>query len=378
MAHAAPNSSASDIVPTHVLDFMRGFAAVYVVVNHVRGNFFKGEGRMIAEAAEPLGYYDYLSIALLQMTALGQEFVILFFCVSGFAMAHSMLHSASTVQFYTRRTIRIWPPYLVAIALAAVVCVLYVWFDPDSRVSQRCAERLCTAEGLLLMATYVQVSSPMTGQFWSLPYEVIFYLLCPLLLWRREAIPAVFALSVILTLVGAAVWGLRLNPSSSVLVNFGINAAFFFMSGVMAYHYIGRVPLLGTRAFVLAAVVLLGAVLAVKTVYGATNAISNLLMIVFTVLCLRNIPRAWTSKPRWNWGFWSYSIYIYHMAFIVLVALVLDQAFDMRAADIESYWAWILVLPPALLGCWGMYFLGEKQCNNLLSRMARARRAAPA
>ena len=69
-------------VPTHVLDFMRGFAAVYVVVNHVRGNFFKGGGRTIAESADPLGLYDYVSISLLQATALGTEFVILFFCVN--------------------------------------------------------------------------------------------------------------------------------------------------------------------------------------------------------------------------------------------------------------------------------------------------------
>jgi len=61
------------LVPTNVLDFMRGFAAVYVVINHVRGNFFKGGGRTIAEATDPLGLYDYASIALLQLTALGTD-----------------------------------------------------------------------------------------------------------------------------------------------------------------------------------------------------------------------------------------------------------------------------------------------------------------
>lgn len=363
-------------VPTHVLDFMRGFAAVYVVINHVRGSFFKGGARTIAEATDPLNLYDYLSIGLLQFTALGTEFVILFFCVSGFAMAHSILHTSSVVQFYTRRLIRIWPPYLVAIVFAASVCLLSVSLDPESRISLRCAERLCTPEGLLLMATYVQVETSITAQFWSLPYEVIFYLLCPLLLWRTSSIPAVFGLSAVLSLVGAVFWGLDLNPSSSVLVNFAINAAFWFMAGVVAYHSIAYVPILSVKAFVLAAVGLMGLILVMKTAYGAPNAISNLLMIFFTVLCIRNLPHRWTSNPRWNWGFFSYSIYIYHMAFIILIVLILDQQFNIRARDIESYWAWMLFLPIILVGCWGMYFLGEKQCNKLLKRMSRARTKA--
>ncbi len=372
MATTSSKNSTPVLVPTHVLDFMRGFAAVYVVVNHVRGNFFKGGARTIAEAVEPLGLYDYLSISLLQLTGLGTEFVILFFSVSGFAMAHSMKHTPSAAQFYLRRLVRIWPPYLVAIGLAALVCILYASFDPANSVSQRCTGRLCTAEGLFQMATYIKVATPITAQFWSLPYEVIFYMLCPLLLWRRSAIPAVWGVSAILSLIGVAFWGLGLNPSSSVLVNFAINAAFWFMSGVVAYHYIERVPALSVWAFAISAAVLMGLIFAVKTSYGAPNSISNLLMILFSILCIRNLPHALTSNPRWNWGFFSYSIYIYHVAFIYLIALILDQQFGIRAREIESYWAWMLCLPVVLAGCWGMYFLGEKQCNDLLRRMKRS------
>lgn len=357
---------------------MRGFAAIYVVVNHVRGSFFKGGARVFAEATEPLVLYDYVSIALLQTTSMGQEFVIMFFCVSGFAMAHAVAHTRSVPEFYLRRAIRIWPPYLVAIALAAAVCVLFLWFDPAGRVSERCAGPLCTPEGLVLMATYVQVNSPMTAQFWSLPYEVVFYILCPLLLWRRTAIPLLFAGSVLLMLVGMAVWGMRLNPANSLLVNFAINAAFFFMSGVMAYHYIGSVPHLRPRVFYVIGMALLALVLVIKTAYGATNGISNTVMIALTILCLRNLPHSWTSNPRWNFGFCSYSIYIYHIALIMLIVLMLEQLFGIRASDIESYWAWLLVMPPVLIGSWGMYFLGEHQCNSILRRMAAARKEAAA
>ena len=357
---------------------MRGIAAIYVVVNHVRGSFFKGGARVFAEATEPIGIYDYVSIALLQMTSMGQEFVIMFFCVSGFAMAHAIVHTRSVPEFYMRRAIRIWPPYLIAIALAAAVCALSVWLDPASRVSERCAGPLCTLQGLIQMATYVQVASPMTAQFWSLPYEVVFYILCPLLLLRRATIPLIFAGSVILMLLGMPVWGMRLNPADPLLVNFAINAAFFFLSGVMAYHYIGIVPKVHRRVFYVIGLALLAIALAVKTLYGASNAISNTVMIALTIICLRNLPHSWTSNPRWNFGFCSYSIYIYHIALIMLIVLMLEQLFGIRASDIESYWAWLLVLPPVLIASWGMYFLGEHQCNSVLRRMAAARREAAA
>jgi len=357
-------------IPTHVLDFIRGLAAVYVVINHTRGHFFKGGSRTLAEATDPVGLYDYVSLALLQFTSLGTEFVILFFCVSGFAMAHSTLHTPSASEFYKRRLVRIWPPYLVAIALAASVCFLYTALDPANQVAHECVDRLCTAEGLFLMATYMQVMSPVTAQFWSLPYEVIFYVLCPLLIRRSAAIPAVFAVSVMLSLAGAVFWGLGMNPSSSVLVNFAINSAFWFMSGVVAYHHIDRVPAVSTLVFVLIASALLVVVLAVKTLYGGPNMISSFVMIGFAVVCIRNLPRTWTSRPRLNWGFCSYSIYIYHFAFIMLIKLVLEKIAGIRAQDIESYWAWLAILPFVLVSSWGMYFLGEKQCNERLRRMS--------
>jgi peptidoglycan/LPS O-acetylase OafA/YrhL len=373
MTHITTDPAATTLVPTHVLDFMRGFAAVYVVINHVRGSFFKGGSRTFAEAVEPLGLYDYLSIAILQFTSLGTEFVILFFCVSGFAMAHSMSHSTSTIQFYQRRLIRIWPPYLIAIGLAAFVCVLYGWVDPGSRISERCAERLCTAEGLLLMAAYVEVSTPMTAQFWSLPYEVIFYILCPVLLLSRSLIPFFLGLSIFISIIGLTLYGLDLNPSSSVLINFAINALFWFMSGAVAYHYIGFVPAMSSRKFLILAVFLILSILIVKITYGGPNFVSNLLMIAFSIICIRNLPRTWTSFPLSNWGFFSYSIYIYHMAFILLIELYLKEEFNIQAGDIESYWAWTLVLPVVLFGCWCMYFIGEKQCNMLLKQMKRSR-----
>tara|TARA_R110002124_G_scaffold76753_1_gene205513 strand:+ start:14291 stop:15448 length:1158 start_codon:yes stop_codon:yes gene_type:complete len=360
-------------VPTHVLDFLRGFAAVYVLINHTRGNFFMGGGRVVAEASGSLGLYDYTSLALLQATALGTEFVIMFFCISGFSMAHSIQGTSSPFVFYLRRAIRLWPPYIMAVALAAFVCWAVLQLSPEGRYAS-CATALCTLTGLLQMVFYIKVSTPITAQFWSLPYEVIFYVLCPLLLWRIAAIPLIYAATVVLSVIGIAMYGYEINPASSVLVNFAINAAFWFMSGVMAYHFLDRLPKLKPPLFWAATATLFIAVLGIKLAFGGSNAFGNFLMIVLTLLCLTSLPRSITARPLWNWGFFSYSIYIFHVAFLVLISLMLEALFGIRGSDISNYWAWILVLPPVLFGCWALYLISERPTNALLRRMKRKQR----
>lgn len=357
------------LVPTHVLDFLRGVAAVYVVINHTRGHFFKGGARVLAEATEPLGIYDYGSLALLQLTSLGAEFVIMFFCISGFAMAHSMAHTRSIGGFYVRRIIRIWPPYVIAVALAGVVCWLELSTGIDRAPHASCAETFCNPEGLLRILTYVDVHTPITPQFWSLPYEVIFYALCPLLLLPRARIPLIFMLSVAVTSAGVLSFGLEMNPSSSIMVNFFINALIWFMSGALAYQMISRWPVLSPRLFIFSSTFLILAMLSIKTAYGESNIISNLLMIIFTINCIRNLPRSVTCWHPSNWGFFSYSIYIFHFAFIALLQFAIYRAFGIVVTDISKYWVWVVFLPPVFLGCWIMYFMGERQCNQLLRRL---------
>lgn len=112
---------------------------------------------------------DYVSLAALQVTALGTEAVILFFCVSGFSMAHSILHNNNPFVFYLRRAIRIWPPYLVAVCFAWGVCRIYLELEPAHLRSVGCANTFCSLKGLLQITLYLDVIIPLTRQFWSLP-----------------------------------------------------------------------------------------------------------------------------------------------------------------------------------------------------------------
>ena len=107
-----------------ILDGLRGIAAVYVVFNHARGNLFIGGLKYAQIKSVSLwSMSEKLYFSALQCTALGREFVILFFILSGFSIAFSLNGKPKVSGFYIRRLIRIYPPYLIALIWA----FLYLW-----------------------------------------------------------------------------------------------------------------------------------------------------------------------------------------------------------------------------------------------------------
>jgi len=74
-----PRNDESDSAQT--LDLLCGVAAVYVVINHTRGHFFvRGNAIFNETSSAALSLFDYAALAMLQLTSLGTQFVILFFC----------------------------------------------------------------------------------------------------------------------------------------------------------------------------------------------------------------------------------------------------------------------------------------------------------
>lgn len=365
-------------IQSETLDFLRGFAAVYVVINHTRGAFFAGGKAWMEEAGEMgLSLGQKLSLLALQSTSLGTEFVILFFCLSGIAMAHSLRRSPRPQQFYLRRAIRIWPPYLAALLLAVVLCLAFRMISPSNDIALKCAPQLCEASSFVQMVFYINPHTNLTPQFWSLPYEVIFYLLCPLLLRSLTTIQWSFFLSIVLTLVGWAFWGLSLNPASSVIVNFFINSFFWFMTGVMGYHFYDRLPRVSWKRLTVILSVLLVFALGVKLKWGGSNAVSSLLMVGVTLLLVRNFPGQ-LGQVKWlNWGHFSYSIYIFHYAILQGLSFLLLEVWGVQAHEIGSPFMWLLFVAPILFLCWMLSLITERPCIRYLERL-RAERTSGA
>lgn len=334
------------------LDFLRGLAAVYVLINHARGTFYVGGVRIFADPGSSI--WDRLAAVILQGTSLGAEFVVLFFVLSGFAMAHSIRYTSDTGRFYLKRVVRIWPPYIAATLFALAVGIAI----GSEEIQRRWVEVLF----------YISPETDLTPQFWSLPYEVVFYALCPFILASEARIRGLAIAAIALTLVTMAAIGPMLNPSSNFILNFAGNELLFFAVGAFSYYHLDRVPLLSLKRFLIIGIFGLGIVWAVRMAFGGPNMVSSLMMVGLSVLAIRNAP----DVPKWaNLGYFSYSIYIFHLATISAIAAIVARQ-GIEPSEIRNPFAWILAVPATLGICLLLYGFTERISNRMVARI-RAR-----
>jgi peptidoglycan/LPS O-acetylase OafA/YrhL len=173
------------VTPTRLnwLDALRGYAALVVVLFHLSPSVIGPDAHL----------------ALFRVIDLGKYGVLLFFLVSGYVIPMSLERHGSLRRFWIGRLFRIYPAYLTAIALvvvttAAVPAVL----------------RRETVSSVLAHATMLSDPLGLRGAvrpFWTLSYEMVFYLVVAGLFgWRLHRLSALWAagLAVVAVLAGPA------------------------------------------------------------------------------------------------------------------------------------------------------------------------------
>ncbi|MDQ6941354.1 MAG: acyltransferase [Candidatus Eremiobacteraeota bacterium] len=133
-------------------------------------------------------YHAPLAQPFAREHALGQAGVGFFFLLSGFILTYTyrgaLSTQASVVRFYTARFARVYPAYLVSIALALPVVALYgslAWdkSPPAVRADALIAQVLAVQAWFPREEIYLGLNSPA----WSISVEAFFYALFPLLIW---------------------------------------------------------------------------------------------------------------------------------------------------------------------------------------------------
>lgn len=152
------------------LDAFRGIAALAVAWTH----FY-----LLTPLHEPL--QRVFPAPLRWFCANGGFGVQIFFVLSGFVIAYSVRHSRITAGFFARftlrRSIRLDPPYWFALAVAVGLMAL----------SHRVLGQPSTVPSASVIAAHIIYLQNVLGyrnivsQFWTLPYEVQFYLVFVLL-----------------------------------------------------------------------------------------------------------------------------------------------------------------------------------------------------
>ncbi|MCY1139503.1 acyltransferase [Actinoplanes sp. Pm04-4] len=138
------------------LDALRGLAAITVVLFHL----------------SPQVIGDEAHLAVMRQIDLGKYAVLLFFLVSGYVIPMSLERHGSLRRFWIGRLCRIYPAYLVTIGLFALLAAagLLHW---------QASLRAETGAGVLAHITMMPDLVGVRGVvrvFWTLSYEMVFYL----------------------------------------------------------------------------------------------------------------------------------------------------------------------------------------------------------
>ncbi|MCL4628162.1 acyltransferase [Burkholderia multivorans] len=195
----------------HVIDAMRGFAALLVAYFHCRQVVWVGMQsfhRAYGHAFDPSVIVGYLTFPF----AWGSAGVPIFFVISGYCIHRNAAlklaadpgYRLDVPNFWARRFARIYPVLLAALLLTLALDAISLQIQPVSHKIRDIgvAAFLVNLFSLQGVAGYTYGSN---GALWTLSLEVQFYAIYPLLfaVRRRVGMPAVVAAVALVNVVSA-------------------------------------------------------------------------------------------------------------------------------------------------------------------------------
>lgn len=376
-------------IPFDILDSIRGIASLYVVIAHCRGVLWIG-GAGYTEKFTRSGWdiSDYLMVGSSLLTRLAVEFVIVFFVLSGFSIAHSLSgDNSSPLPFYKRRLVRIYPSYIVALLWAALIFMLTRLLFPqwyDGSLSGFSFERTLEMNNFLepvvvLKNLFYMPSTGFISPFWSLTYEVIFYLLAPFLLRR---VNIYMLLSALVFLVNLAAPKMVQSIGLPVyLHNFFFVYNIYFAIGIGLYKYFDAVNhfllKFGKKAMFAMILLSLASIYAFNFLSGGEDAAGFILSAILSVLLITYFLR---YQVRINWlmkvGQYSYTLYITHFASIYLYLAIYWWLFAPNTPFILNYFVWMPAVGFCMLIGFIQFKLVEDRTKQILNRL-RSKKMTP-
>jgi peptidoglycan/LPS O-acetylase OafA/YrhL len=370
-------------IPFDILDSIRGIAALYVTIAHCRGVLWIGGERfMQVFNRSEWGTWDYFIIGTSMLTRLAVEFVIVFFVLSGFSIAHSLSSNKSPFSFYKRRFIRLYPPYVMALIFAGIVFLVTRFWHPqwyDGSMTQYAYIRTMEMNSyfdwdVMLKNLFYMPTTGFITPFWSLTYEVIFYLLAPFLLRKVNVYTMV---SLVLFLFNFIFPDLVMSLRIPIhLHNFVFVYNIYFAIGVYLYTNYEKISGWFTNYKKIEFLVIMGGILAIM--FGANfylkletdftfieASILSVILIIFFIKYEVRIP--WLMKV----GEFSYTLYITHFASIYFYLAIYWLIFKPDNPVIINFFVWIPAVFFCLAVAWLLYLLVEKQTKSMLNRLRR-------
>ena len=301
------------------LDLMRFIASAGIVLHHSHEFFVPASKSPFLVREQRAG------LAL---------FVDLFFIISGFVIAyiyHNRMNSVvDYITFLQRRVGRLVPLHWLTLLASVVMWSMFVLLDYSA--THPSFEPQCIAETALLLHSFLSCGKPFNGVTWSISAEMVMYIAFPVVavIGARSAqlllgIGLTCLTMMMTVVVSQHEWKLlgsswiELSPVLRALPSFVFGAALFYNSTIVS-----RLP---APALILA---IATAGLIVAMISGVSQLM--ILLIVYTVAIaavaadLKGAPSGMVRRLA-PLGQLTYSIYMWHLLFILLMMNVVGEEF---------------------------------------------------
>lgn len=260
------------------LDTLRGISCIAVVIFHLN---------------EPIPFQNNIYQSVAKYGWLG---VPVFFIVSGYCIQLAASRSTSALNFIVKRFLRIYPPYIFSIFLVLCVGVFRKFATGINDVAVLPHSLQAWLITLSLMTKPASSIPTMNWVYWTLTYEVVFYLIVAFSLMNKQLkIPILFTFAF-----------LSMIPSSEHYF-FALSQFSFFSLGISLYelNY-------GKRTEAIALLLLSATGIAIKqpilTVAVAFFSCLSILLS-FSNSGIKLSQKNWFSRA----GETSYSLYLSHV-----------------------------------------------------------------
>lgn len=301
----------------HLIQVLRGIAALLVVLLHATGNVELNLGQ------------SFLGKAFV----FGGAGVDIFFVLSGFIIMYTSLphlsNKAYLGPFMRKRFVRIYPTYWIIITgFLAMQVLLPAYYNSVYPFGAR-----NLAETYLLLPDHIMVN----GVSWTLTNELFFYVLFALFfIVRNKKLLAWGLLVYSLLIIGwyAAGWENRLDSRWAKLIIFPMNIEFFL--GVLSAVIFKRIPARYAPAMILMGSLLFitGAVLAAQGYYVFNNSFNRVLYSgIPAFILVLGVVRFETTRPSLrapgfllSLGDASYSLYLLHLPILAAACKLVAKA----------------------------------------------------
>jgi len=378
----------------YAMNSMRFFAALAVVVSHVRPLFFVDYGE--AESS------SVVTQALYAVTSLGHQAVIIFFVLSGYWVGGSVIRGLArggfnAASYTSARLTRLWLVLIPALFLTQILDRLGSALFPSSDVYQgsEAYHTVVPVDGPLphlgvldtlgnvffLQDLYV-TSAGTNTPLWSLAAEFWYYLLFPAILtavWpgggtRRRLLSGAIGVAGIL-IVSLAIKA----DATQVLVLFPVwlaGAAVAWKRDAIADRLAAarQSTLTVARSAALAAVLGTAAidsrVGSLPTKFAVALATAGLIAVLVT-----DVSGPWPRKALgpWSWAAeWSYSLYAIHLPVIAILSAALLPDAQLRWQMTPGSFLLLLALTaiPVAVAV-GFYFAFERHTSRVRALFTR-------